>query len=76
MDWSNEWLRSIANYPRRFGTLSGIFYELLDEANISPERKNYFHSRIRGIDKPNASGYDGRKLTNGKQGLTNKTVGE
>lgn len=49
---SATWANMILRYPERYGKLSGYFLNLLDEANLPPERKAFHLELLRTIDKP------------------------
>jgi hypothetical protein len=78
---SEEWARTIAKYPERYGKLSGIFYHLMKEiieAKAVPDHRIAFYmtciktidskiSNDYGVDNHASTGYDCRKLTTESQ---------
>ena len=48
-----------SQYAAMFGSLSGLFLNLLDEANITPERLAYYKDARTAIDKRNRSAHNG-----------------
>ena len=56
-------LSSLSKYPARYGKLSGLFLNLLDEisaqTDFPADRVEYYKSRIKSIDTNIPAGYDG-----------------
>lgn len=47
---NKAWATSIGKYPQRFGKLVANFHNLLDEAKLKPERKDYWLAKIKELD--------------------------
>lgn len=78
---NEEWARTIAKYPERYGKLSSIFYHLMQEvikANVlPPDRIAFYMTCIRtidlqpplknGVDTAPIMGYDYKQLQTTEQ---------
>lgn len=77
MALSEEWARTIAKYPERYGHLAGLYLELLKEATnagLPLKRIQYYIFRYKTIDNPLPPVYDVSKLTSDDKVESNNTV--
>ena len=47
---NKAWLDSVVRYPSYLGKLAGIFYNLLEESNLPPDRKEYYLRLAKELD--------------------------